>query len=91
MNSLLLKSKNAVYIKDNSWSPQLVSLERDETSAGILATITWPTLPEEMGPLEYEVSWNVVDNTMITGHLLTSNNMAVITLWPDSLHLVTVR
>lgn len=77
-------------MKENSWSPQLVSLEHDESTSGILATITWPTMPEEMGPLEYEVSWNVVENTMITGHLLTSDNMAVITLWPESVHLITV-
>ncbi|KAG8179518.1 hypothetical protein JTE90_005263 [Oedothorax gibbosus] len=90
VSSLVLGTKHAAFIKDNNWSPQLVSLERDETSTGILATITWPELPDEMGPLEYEVSWNVVDNTMITGHLLTTKNMAVITLWPDSIHLVTV-
>ncbi|CAL1280952.1 unnamed protein product [Larinioides sclopetarius] len=89
VNSLVTEKK--VYLGDGNWSPQLVSMVRSDTSTGILTTITWPRIPEEFGPNEYEVSWNAVGDPMeVTGHLQTSENKAVLTLWPDSIYLVTV-
>ncbi|GBM33191.1 hypothetical protein AVEN_251608-1 [Araneus ventricosus] len=89
VNSLVTEKK--VYLGDENWSPQLVSMVRSDTSTGILTTITWPGIPEEFGPNEYEVSWNAVGDPMeVTGHLQTSENKAVLTLWPDSIYLVTV-
>ncbi|KAF8785082.1 hypothetical protein HNY73_010675 [Argiope bruennichi] len=89
VNSLVTEKK--IYLGDENWSPQLVSMVRSDTSTGILTTITWPGIPEEFGPNEYEVSWNAVGDPMeVTGHLQTSENKAVLTLWPDSIYLVTV-
>ncbi|GIZ02598.1 uncharacterized protein CEXT_447111 [Caerostris extrusa] len=91
VNSLILGTEKPVYMEEKDWSPKLLSLVQSDTSTGTLATITWPSIPDEFGPSEYEVSWNAVgDPIEVTGHLQTSKNIAVLTLWPDSLYLVTV-
>lgn len=81
------KSKNPRIL----WKPQLESMVKSETSVGLQATIVWPAKDDEEGSMQYEVSWNVIDDSMeITGHLYTTNNVAVLTLWPNSLYSVQV-
>lgn len=73
----------------SSWKPRLESMIQSETSIGLLTTITWPVPADK--PTKYEVSWNVIDDSMeITGHLYTSKNAAVLTLWPESLYSIQV-
>ncbi|GFR11420.1 uncharacterized protein TNCT_201871 [Trichonephila clavata] len=91
VKSSILSTEKPVYVNEENWSPQLVSMVWSDTSTGILATITWPTIPDELDPNEYEVSWNALGDPMeVTGHLQTSKNTVVLTLWPDSIYLVTV-
>ncbi|GFT52089.1 uncharacterized protein TNCV_4504671 [Trichonephila clavipes] len=92
VKSSILSTGKRVYVSKKDWSPQLVSMVWSDTSTGILATITWPSIPDELGPNEYEVSWNALGDPMeVTGHLQTSKNTVVLTLWPDSTYLVTVE
>ncbi|XP_015925864.1 uncharacterized protein [Parasteatoda tepidariorum] len=92
VNSLIHNYKSPGYTREGSWGPHLMSLERSKNSHSLLATITWSQTPNDLGLTEYEVSWNVMDDAMeVTGHLVTANNISVLTLWPDSIYLVQVK
>ncbi|KFM61972.1 hypothetical protein X975_16224, partial [Stegodyphus mimosarum] len=71
LNSLIVApdSKIPVALERTSWKLHLESMEQSDTSAGILARITWPRVLNDNGNIPYEVSWNVIDDSMeITGH-----------------------
>lgn len=73
------------------WRPHLLSIRQTHKSLGVQATVTWPLI-RSPGAAKYEVSWNVIDDTIeITGHLQTSSNVAVLTLWPNALYSVQIN
>lgn len=71
------------------WKPSLESLIKH--GMGLQATIVWPVRHHENGSMQYEVSWSVIDDSIeVTGHLHTTNNAAILTLWPNSVYSVQV-
>lgn len=74
--------------KGSSWKPLLENFRK--TAMGIETTIVWPDKVHENGTLSYVVNWNSIDALDITGHLHTPNNVAVLTLTPNSRYWLQV-
>lgn len=86
-----VESRTASILKNPKklWKPSLESLIKH--GMGLQATIVWPVKHHENASMQYEVSWSVIDDSIeVTGHLHTTNNAAILTLWPNSVYSVQV-
>ncbi|XP_022670833.1 uncharacterized protein LOC111254354 [Varroa destructor] len=78
------------YLQDG-WVPVLQSLRASSmNSGGVDAVISWEQVSHKAA-VKYVVEWKQPDqNIDMTGQLATSNNMGVLTLWPNKIYQLTI-
>lgn len=81
-------------IYDNTWMPVLQSVGPSRKhSAGVDAIISWPHYPYGK-QIKYVIEWNEAEQNSVDsllGQLSTHNDVAIITLWPNTIYQLNIR